>query len=64
MERTVNKFIVVVKQLENGKFAIRFPDFEGITALAEREEGIEMWEQGQRMQKGEIRINQVCLRRT
>ncbi|WP_300393588.1 hypothetical protein [Fusobacterium sp.] len=41
MERTVNKFIVVVKQLENGKFAIRFPDFEGITALAEREEGIE-----------------------
>lgn len=41
MEKTLNKYIAVIKQLENGKFSISFPDFEGITALAEKEESIE-----------------------
>ena len=41
MEKIFNKYIAVVKQLENGKFSISFPDFEGITALAEKEESIE-----------------------
>ncbi|MCI6152068.1 MAG: hypothetical protein MR673_02950 [Fusobacterium perfoetens] len=35
------KYIAVIKQLENGKFLIKFPDFERITGLAEKEEGIE-----------------------
>ena len=37
----VQKFIAVVKQLENKKFAIKFPDFEGISSVAEKEESIE-----------------------
>lgn len=41
MEKTFNKYVAVIKQLENGKFSISFPDFEGITALAEKEESIE-----------------------
>ena len=41
MEKAFNKYIAVIKQLENGKFSISFPDFEGITALAEKEESIE-----------------------
>lgn len=40
MEKT-QKFIAVVKQLENKKFAIKFPDFEGISSVAEKEESIE-----------------------
>ena len=34
-------YIAVVKQLENGKFLISFPDFEGITTTAETEESIQ-----------------------
>ncbi len=41
MEKAFNKYIAVIKQLESGKFSISFPDFEGITALAEKEESIE-----------------------
>ncbi|MCY7007194.1 type II toxin-antitoxin system HicB family antitoxin [Fusobacterium simiae] len=37
---TIN-YIVVVKQLESGKFLISFPDFEGITTTAETEENIQ-----------------------
>ena len=35
MEKT-QKYIAVVKQLENQKFLIKFPDFEGISSVAER----------------------------
>lgn len=35
-----NNYIVVAKQIENGKFQLRFPDFEGIVAIAETEETI------------------------
>lgn len=34
-------YIVIVKQLENGKFLISFPDYEGITTIAETEESIQ-----------------------
>ena len=37
---TIN-YIAVVKQLESGKFLISFPDFEGITTIAETEESIQ-----------------------
>ena len=37
----VQKYIAVVKQLENKKFLIKFPDFEGISSVAEKEESIE-----------------------
>ncbi len=40
MEKT-QKYIAVVKQLENQKFLIKFPDFEGISSVAEKEESIE-----------------------
>lgn len=35
------KYIAIVKQLENKKFLIKFPDFEGISSVAEKEESIE-----------------------
>lgn len=34
-------YIIVIKQLESGKFLISFPDFEGITTTAEMEENIQ-----------------------
>ena len=34
-------YIIVIKQLESGKFLISFPDFEGITTTAETEENIQ-----------------------
>ena len=34
-------YIAIVKQLESGKFLITFPDFEGITTTAEKEESIQ-----------------------
>ena len=40
MEKT-QKYIAVVKQLENQKFLIKFPDFEGVSSVAEKEESIE-----------------------
>ncbi len=40
MEKNL-KFIAVVKQLENKKFLIKYPDFEGISSVAEKEESIE-----------------------
>ena len=41
MEKELNRYVAIIKQLENGKFSISFPDFEGIMALAEKEESIE-----------------------
>ena len=41
MEKSNIRYIAVIKQLENGKFSVRFPDFEGIMAVAEKEESIE-----------------------
>ena len=37
---TIN-YIAVVRQLENGRFLISFPDFEGISTTAETEENIQ-----------------------
>ncbi len=39
MVKDIN-YVVVIKQLENGRFLLNFPDFEGITATAETEESI------------------------
>lgn len=37
----MDRYIAVVKQLENKKFLIKFPDFEGVTGIAEKEESID-----------------------
>lgn len=37
----MEKYIAVIKQLENKKFLIKFPDFEGVSGIAEKEESIE-----------------------
>lgn len=37
----VQKYVAIVKQMENKKFSIKFPDFEGISSVAEKEESIE-----------------------
>lgn len=37
----MTKYVVIVRRLENGKFMLRFPDFEGITSVAEKDETIE-----------------------
>ena len=38
---STTNYIIVIKQLESGKFLISFPDFEGITTTAETEENIQ-----------------------
>ena len=38
---STTNYIIVIKQLESGKFLISFPDFEGITTTAEMEENIQ-----------------------
>lgn len=37
----MERYIAVVKQLENKKFLIKFPDFEGVSGIAEKEESID-----------------------
>ena len=34
-------YCIVVKQQENGKFLITYPDFEGISSVAETEKSIQ-----------------------
>ena len=38
---SMTNYIIVVKALENGKFLISFPDFEGLTATVDSEEKIQ-----------------------
>lgn len=38
---STTNYIIVIKQLESGRFLISFPDFEGITTTAETEENIQ-----------------------
>ena len=35
------RYAVIVRELEDGKFLLRFPDFEGMTAMAEKDTDIE-----------------------
>lgn len=37
----MDRYIAIIKQLENKKFLIKFPDFEGVTGVAEKEESID-----------------------
>lgn len=37
----MERYIAVVKQLENKKYFIKFPDFEGVSGIAEKETSIE-----------------------
>lgn len=37
----MERYIAVVKQLENKKYLIKFPDFEGVSGVAEKETSIE-----------------------
>lgn len=38
---SMTNYIIVMKALEDGKFLITFPDFEGLTATADSEENIQ-----------------------
>ena len=38
---SMTNYIIVMKALEDGKFLITFPDFEGLTATADSEESIQ-----------------------
>ena len=38
---SMTNYIIVIKTLEDGKFLITFPDFEGLTATADSEENIQ-----------------------
>ena len=38
---SMTNYIIVMKTLEDGKFLITFPDFEGLTAIADSEENIQ-----------------------
>ena len=38
---SMTNYIIVMKALENGKFLISFPDFEGLTAMVDSEEKIQ-----------------------
>lgn len=40
MSKNLYNYIVIVKELENGKFLLTFPDFEGITNTSETEDSI------------------------
>ena len=41
MSMSMTNYIIVMKALENGKFLISFPDFEGLTATVDSEEKIQ-----------------------